>query len=136
MCKKILLFVFVFILMCISGCSKNESVSFKVENINNSNIDSNANSWIDTIKDNTGIFIARVNKNKKVDEYYVFAKHVSLGDFGVKSDGLSGLKIYYNINNKIEPINSIYRIQTTNKKAKYIIIDDKKINTKEIYLIP
>lgn len=122
-------------ILLINGCTKNEAVSCNIEIITSSDISSNINSWIDTIEDETGIFIARINKNKKVDEYYVFAKNTNLGDFGVQSDGSSGIKINYNINNKLESNNTVYKIQTINKKSKYIIIDNKKIETIEIELI-
>jgi hypothetical protein len=88
--------------------------------------------WLHSFTDNDGIFLGRISKDKKHEEYYLYINNLDAPIVGIESYSYDGLKIEVNKDNISPKKSKVFKINTLNKRAKYIILNGEKIETSSI----
>ena len=115
----------------------NTIVSTDIKYIRNTNELSNSvMTWLKTKEDTKGVFLGKKNGEGNLGEYYLYINKLKNPAVGIRSDKYDGISISFSMSDTLSADSQIFRIKEVNKKMKYIILNDKKINVNSIEEIP
>jgi hypothetical protein len=99
-----------------------------------SKLQGNLHNWI--FEHNTeGVYIGRIPKTNKREEYYVYLNYKKSMGFSVSSNGKTGLVIDWEVGQKADSGAKLFEISTKNKRPDYITFGGKKMDVMSIPII-
>lgn len=139
--KKSLIFL-ILIIFFITGCSNIVDYSVDLINVTNTSSPKEVDFWINSIKRDNGIYLAKLKNQKGKLDYYLYINNlnkinnlykeysnVKLGT--VKSDGI---EISIELKEGNQSNNMLFLIRT-GKKPKYFLLNNQKLPSDSIKLL-
>lgn len=130
--RYIYLSILIYIVL-ITGCSSIVLIEFKTAEIAKTSID--VQEWIKSLEDKKGVFVSKKEINEENEEYYIYSNKMLIRELVLTSASSDGLKVTFNTKESTSGDDKVYIITTKNKKAKYILFNNRRIDTGSILVV-
>jgi len=137
---KKLLFLFIFILIFVTGCSN--IVNYSVDYLDVSSADANVKKWIENNGKANGIYLGRINESDEVNLYYLYVNYTnpvdknSIDSVSINSNGKKSLLINTKLRSSDQAIDEkLFCITIKEKSLEKIVLNGQDIITSSIPII-
>lgn len=100
------------------------SVSLAIMSLNADTMDNLIKNWFAKQGNSDNMVLSKVTGTDKVEEYYLYLNNIKMTDVDVKPHTYDGIRIQVNTSDNATGSFQIFKIKPTDKKLKYIILND------------
>lgn len=88
--------------------------------------------WITKQGSTSSMVLGKVTRAGKAEEYYLYLNNIKTIDVGISPHTYDGIRIQVKISDNTNKKSQVFRIKPTDKKLKYIILNDNKFEVPSI----
>jgi hypothetical protein len=114
--------------------SYNSPIDFNFNTYSSDEADKELKAWASS-NSQSGTYLAKRINTNGLETYYIHVNDLPFHGFGLSGDGRSGLGIDIETVNFVFNSSKIIEIITENKKARYILLNGKRIDTLDIMVL-
>lgn len=91
--------------------------------------------YVERQGNSSSMVLGKMTKADKVVEYYLFLNNIKMKGFEIKPHTYDGIKIQVYFSDSTNDKSNVIRIKPTDKKLKYIILNDDRFDAESIHEI-